>query len=112
VGVAANPKTNTIYVVNQTVAGTVSVINGRTNTVVATIPVGINPEEAAVNPKTNTIYVTNDGGGTVSVISGKTNTVVATIPVGTDRNGEPRGVAVNRKPTPSTSPTKTTARRR
>ena len=36
--VAANPKTNTIYVTNDT-SQTVSVISGRTNTVTATTPV-------------------------------------------------------------------------
>ncbi len=73
--------------------GTVSVINGRTNTVTATIPVGGVPFGVAVDPKTNTIYVTNHFSDTVSVISGRTNTVTATIPVG----GDPNGVAVDRK---------------
>jgi YVTN family beta-propeller protein len=63
--------------------------------VVATIPVGIDPEEVAVNPATNTIYVTNMDSGTVSVIRGQTKKVVATIPVGTSSFPEPRGVAVN-----------------
>lgn len=94
-GVAVNPATSTVYVANDEVSGTVSVIDGQTSTVVATIPVGIHPEEVAVNPATNMIYVTNMGGGTVSVISGQANTVVATIPVGTSNNSEPRGVAVN-----------------
>ena len=48
---------------------TVSVINGRTNTVTATIPVGTAPDAVAANPKTNTIYVTNLGDNTVSVLS-------------------------------------------
>ena len=39
VGVAADPRTNTIYVAN-TLSNTVSVISGRTNTVTATIRVG------------------------------------------------------------------------
>jgi YVTN family beta-propeller protein len=37
-GVAVNPATGTVYVANR--GGTVSVINGHTNTVVATIAVG------------------------------------------------------------------------
>src|SRR5229473_1342628 len=54
-GVAANPRTNTIYVTNVN-SGTVSVISGRTNTVVATIRVGGRfPGGVAANPKTNTI---------------------------------------------------------
>jgi len=41
-GVATDPKTDTIYVTN-IFSGTVSVISGRTNTVVATIAVGNSP---------------------------------------------------------------------
>ncbi|WP_235550673.1 hypothetical protein [Paenibacillus sp. Soil750] len=44
-----NPNTNRIYVTNTT-NNNVSVINGITNTVVATIPVGSNPRSVAVNP--------------------------------------------------------------
>src|SRR5436190_1975931 len=91
-GVAADPKTNTIYVTND-YDNTVSVSSGRTNTVTTTTPVGNSPEEVAVNPKTNTIYVTNLLSHTVSVISGQTNTVTATIPVG----NFPVGVAADPK---------------
>src|SRR5215510_12555663 len=74
--VAVNPKANTIYVTNLA-SNTVSVLSGRTNTVTATIPVGIGP--VGVDPKTNTIYVANPDSNTVSVISGRTHTVTATI---------------------------------
>lgn len=47
-----------------------SVISGRTNTVTATIPVGVNSQGVAVNPVTDTAYVANSGDNTVSVISG------------------------------------------
>ena len=67
-GVAANPKTNTIYVANS-FDNTVSVISGRTNTVTATIPVGGVPVGVAADPKTRTIYVTNANSGTVSVLA-------------------------------------------
>ena len=52
--VAVNSVTNTIYVAN---AGddTVSVVNGSTNTVVATVTVGDTPLGVAVNPATNTV---------------------------------------------------------
>ena len=62
--------------------GSVSVINGTTNTVFATIPVGDDPERLDVNEVTNRIYVPNSGSNTVSVIDGNTNTVIATVPVG------------------------------
>ena len=64
VGVAANRKTNTVYVANGG-SKTVAVISGRTNTVTATIPVGLVPVGVAANPKTNTIYVTNENDNTV-----------------------------------------------
>jgi YVTN family beta-propeller protein len=63
----------------------VSVISGRTNTVVAAIPVGALPQQVAANPKTRAVYVANEGSGTgasVSVIEGRTGTVTATIAVG------------------------------
>ena len=37
-GIAANPATNTVYVTNEFFGNSVSVINGQTNTVVATVP--------------------------------------------------------------------------
>jgi len=88
--VAVNPATNRIYV---TAPGNhrLSVIDGTTNTVVATVPVDLRPVGVAVNPNTNLIYVT--GGDNVSVIDGGTNTVVANVALG-DWNW-PQGVAVN-----------------
>ena len=62
-GVAVNPTTNRIYVANQW-SNNVSVIDGATNTVVATVPVGTCPEDVAVNPSTNRIYVANSGATT------------------------------------------------
>ena len=96
--VAVNPVTNRIYVANQCGSdtncagdGTVTVIDGSSNSVLATVTVGSDPYGIAVNPATNLIYVTNYCGadtscqtlsGTVSVISGASNTVTATVNVG------------------------------
>ena len=97
---AVNPATNMIYVANfcgndvtcTTLSGTVSVIDGASNTVVATVTVGSGPSYAAVNSATNKIYVANICGndvtcstysGTVTVIDGTTLTT-ATINVGAD----------------------------
>src|SRR6266487_1738619 len=77
--VAANQNTNRIYVSNLT-DNTVSVIDGASDTVIATIPVGFLPEVVDVNSVTNMIYVANFLDNTVSVIDGGSNTVVATIP--------------------------------
>ena len=86
-----NPSSmNRIYVTIP-IDNTVSVIDGTTNTVIATIPVGSSPVGVGVNPATNRIYVANFADNTVSVIDGTTDEVIATIPVGT----LPHGVGVN-----------------
>jgi YVTN family beta-propeller protein len=85
--------TNKIYVTNRR-SNSVSVIDGRTNTVIHTISVGSHPTVADVNPITNKIYVVNNGSGqgtTMSVIDGNTDTVTATVTVG----NYPVSVAVN-----------------
>src|ERR1022692_1814462 len=98
-GVAVNSATNKIYVANQcgndvscsSWSGTITVIDGASNNVIATIPVGADAYVLAVNSVTNTIYVANYCGndvscftysGTVSVINGANNTVTATVNVG------------------------------
>jgi len=93
--VAVNPVTNMIYVEScgspcGSVSGTVSVINGTTNTVTATVAVGKQPGFLFLNPVTNTIYVTNALSNNVTVIDGATNT---TTTVGT--GVFPDDVAVN-----------------
>ena len=88
-----NPTTNRIYVTD---ADGVSVLDGRTNTVIATVPVGNHPPWAvAVNSNTNRVYAISsiDGNNTVSVLDGHTNTLLAKMRVG--RN--PIAIAVNTK---------------
>lgn len=98
--IGGNTTTNTIYVANAcgTVPncngdsfGTVSVIDGVSNTVSATVTVGAFDTFFVVNPVTNKIYVTNTDSDNVSVIDGTTNTVTATVQVGAN----PTGAAVN-----------------
>jgi YVTN family beta-propeller protein len=85
-----NPAGTLAYVTNEG-SNTVSVINTGTNTVMATIPVGVTPEGVAVNPAGTLVYVANWNGRSVSVIDATTNTVVATVTV----PNCPAGVAVN-----------------
>jgi YVTN family beta-propeller protein len=86
-----------MYVTNQD-SSNVSVIDTATNTVIATIPVGIIPIDIAYDSVNERMYVTNfkflvpSGIDTVSVIDTATNTVIATIPVGTTPIG-PVGIA-------------------
>lgn len=92
IGVAVNATTNKIYVANSG-SNDVSVIDGATNSVVATItdPNAVAPFAVAVNPTTNAIYVANAKSNNISVIDGATDSVIETIPVG----GSPSGVAVD-----------------
>src|SRR5438445_3021629 len=89
---AVNPNTNKTYVTPGLEplgcdSHIVSVIDNRTNTVLAPITVGLSPFGVAVNPKMNKIYVANAGGAictdetanTVSAIEGSTDAVQKTI---------------------------------
>ena len=90
-GVAVTPDGSNVYVANSFFSGTVSVTATATNTVTATIPVGLSPLVVAVTPDGSKVYAPDGNGGTtVSVIATATNTVIATIPVGDN----PYGVAV------------------
>lgn len=94
IAVAINPTTNRIYAANYgSASDSVSVIDGNTNTVIATVPVGSGPFALDVNPSTNMVYVANNLDTTVSVIDGETNTVVATI----EGFASPEAVAVNQQ---------------
>ena len=104
-GLAVNPATNTIYVLN-TGDATVSVINGRTCNAKDTSGCGQTPAHApvgrerdgsvAVDPVTNLIYVSNGLDGTVSIIDGaacnatdrsRCDRVSPAVPAGPSPNG-------------------------
>jgi len=79
------------YITNQNEGSdSVSVIDTTTNTVIATIPVGLFPTGVAVTPDASRVYITNQDSDSVSVIDTGKNTVIAVIPVGI----QPIGVAV------------------
>src|SRR5919206_160513 len=90
IGIAVNPNTNMIFVVNQ-ISNTTSVIDGKTNAVIKNIQTGMNPASIAVNPNTNMIYITNFHSDTIYIIDGKTNGVVKSTEVGKG----PISIAVN-----------------
>lgn len=48
--------------------------------VIATIPVGLSPDQVTVLPNGKFAYVTNQADNTVSVVKIATNTVIATLP--------------------------------
>ena len=74
---AVTPDGSKVYVANRG-NNTVSVIDA-TNTVIATIPVGLAPFGVAVTPDGSKVYVTNLN-NTVSVIATATNTVIRADP--------------------------------
>ncbi|MGW5108792.1 protein kinase domain-containing protein [Nocardia sp. NPDC004123] len=81
-GVAVDATTHHVYVAN-TSGGTVSVIDGTTLAVTATIENIPSAQGVAVDPQTRTVYVTDYAdAGKVFMIDANTNTVTATIAVG------------------------------
>src|SRR5476651_1623611 len=69
------------YVANGN-SNNVSVIDTSSNTVVATVTVGMSPSGVAITPNGAFAYVANFNSNNVSVIDTSSNTVVATITVG------------------------------
>ena len=99
--IAADPQANTIYadVPDADGPGYLQVINGRTNTVTATISSasqGIYPEGIATDPLTHFVYAANFGGNDVMVINGRTSKIVGFVPVGTNPNGVAADPSANR----------------
>lgn len=93
---AVNPNTHLVYVHNQTGEGDmgrVSVIDGQTNEIVATVDVGLGGSpvgRVAVDEVSNHIYVVN-GDETLSIINGATNEVLTIIEEVQDVAVDPTG---------------------
>lgn len=71
IAVAANPKRNEVYVVNEGAAtgvGSLSVINAENNSIAATIPLHKQPVSIDLDADGKLAYVANSGSNTVSVI--------------------------------------------
>jgi YVTN family beta-propeller protein len=91
--IAYDPSNGEIYVANfgtpppfnsGTPANSVTVINGLTNNVIATIYVGLGPSGVAYNPENGHVYVANSVSNTVSIIDDETNKVMTTVPLPQD----------------------------
>ena len=67
--------------------GTVSVVDITTNTQIATIGVGTNPQRVALSADSTFAFVTNQGSNSLSIIDAIANTVVATVGVGAAPTG-------------------------
>lgn len=71
--IAINPRTGVIYVVNSG-SRSVSVIDSRTDQIVATIPTAARPYAIAVDEAANKVYVSNTFSNMLTVIDGAANT--------------------------------------
>jgi DNA-binding beta-propeller fold protein YncE len=84
--IAVNPSTNTIYV---TQTGSVSVIDGRNNTLKVNITLDMkSPKSIAVNPSTDTVYVADGDSKNITVIDGTMNKKVKDIQLGRGEGAE------------------------
>lgn len=90
ISIAVNRSTNRIYVANSGGAS-VSVIDGKNDTVVTTVPVARLPYAIAVDEFTNRVYVTHTYSGSVTVIDGATDRATSL------KIGDADGVAVDPK---------------
>lgn len=92
---AVNQSTNRIYVPN-ILSGSVSVIDGKTNTLITNIPIdssqgasgayATGPSGIAINEEENILYVLTNN-GTLSIVDGWTNKVKSSFVVDTVNNG-------------------------
>jgi gliding motility-associated-like protein len=92
-GIGQNCKSQLAYIPNRN-ANSLSIVNLSTNSVVATLPVGILPTSVTINKVLNKVYVGNQGNGSngsITVINACTNTIEATI-TGFGP-GQPSGIA-------------------
>jgi YVTN family beta-propeller protein len=76
-----NPTNNKVYCANR-YSDNMTVIDGATNSVIATVAAGDRPRALCYNPTDNKVYCSNSGVANVTVTDGATNSVVATVGVG------------------------------
>jgi YVTN family beta-propeller protein len=79
---AVDTQTGYVYATNALDPGNVSVINGTTDEITASIPVGYAPDGIVFDAVNHDFYVANAGSHNVTVLSGATNQVVKSIQVG------------------------------
>jgi YVTN family beta-propeller protein len=89
---AAEAPTTRIYVSNY-LDDTISVVDGKTRKVVATVRVGVAPTQMAVSPDRSSVYIANAGSNSVSVINTTNNAIARTIAL--PRRSRPMGVALS-----------------
>ncbi len=83
--IAYDPHSNELFAAvnaNCSLPGQVSILNGSTLAVVATVTVGICPQALAVDSANGTVFVANQNDTSVTVLSDLTHSVVANISLG------------------------------
>jgi YVTN family beta-propeller protein len=90
VAIATNPVTDLVYVANNG-SGTITVLDGQKDSIVATINVGALPYVLAVSEATNRIYVSNTFSDLLTIIDGTTNATT------TVKTGSADAIAVDAK---------------
>ncbi|MGM7685245.1 YncE family protein [Cytobacillus sp. Hm23] len=80
------PDNQTAYILNfmLNTEGTLSVIDIKTHSIIATIPVGIAPVDLDITPDGKLVYIANTRSDTVTVIDTKTHSIIATINISLD----------------------------
>jgi YVTN family beta-propeller protein len=81
-GVALTPNGQLLYIADGGGSNSVSVLDTRTNQIVASVPVGSQPVSVTVTPDGGSVYVTNELSGNVTVINTRNGAVEATLPSG------------------------------
>jgi YVTN family beta-propeller protein len=73
VSIAVNTANGRAYVANAG-DGTLTILDGNSDAVVATVPIGSHPYSVAVNSATGKVYVTHTFGDQLTILDGTTNT--------------------------------------
>jgi len=73
VSIAVNSANGRVYVANAG-DGTLTILDGISDAVVATVPIGSHPYSVAVNSASGKVYVTHTFGDQLSILDGTTNT--------------------------------------
>jgi YVTN family beta-propeller protein len=76
VSIAVNTASGRVYVANAG-DGTVTVLDGASDEVVATVPVGPHPYSIAANPVTSKVYVSHTYADHISILDGATNSAAS-----------------------------------
>lgn len=106
--IAIDPVNHTVYIINYSVTdgvdancvycqeSSISVIDGASRSIIASMPIGEHAGHIAIDPDTRTAYVANNGNNSVSLVDTATNTRLTAVRNGRGVNlGKPSDLAVD-----------------